>query len=49
MRLSIAAFAVGLGLLMVGLWLAWPPLSLIAPGAVLVAWSLLRRTDAAAR
>lgn len=48
MRLSVLAFVVGLILVTGGLVWAWPPLSMIVPGAVLVAWSLLRRTDAAA-
>lgn len=48
MRLSILAMILGVVLLIGGLVWAWPPLSLIVPGAVLVAWALLRSTDAAA-
>lgn len=48
MRLSVLCLVAGLVLLTAGLAWAWPPLSLIVPGAALVAWSLLRRTDAAA-
>ena len=48
MRTSMLAFTVGLMTLVAGLWMAWPPLSLITAGGALVAWSLLRSTDAAA-
>lgn len=39
-RASLVVFAAGLVLFAGGLWLAWPPLGLIGPGAVLMAISL---------
>lgn len=48
MRLSVASLLIGSVLLLAGLWLAWPPSALIVAGAALVAWSLLRSTDASA-
>ena len=48
MRLSVLAVVAGAALVFAALWLAWPPLSLLVSGAALVAWGLLRSTDAAA-
>lgn len=40
-RPVLAGAVGGAVLLVVGLWLAWPPLALIVPGVVLVAWAFL--------
>jgi hypothetical protein len=39
-RADLIGFAVGMVLFGIGLWLAWPPLGLIGPGAVLMGISL---------
>lgn len=39
-RLTLFVFLLGLGLFGAGLWLAWPPLGFIGPGAILMAISI---------
>lgn len=41
MRRAVSALIVGEPLLLAGLWLAWPPLALIAGGAQILTFGLL--------
>lgn len=40
--LNLLAFLAGVACVLSGLWLAWPPLALVAAGSALVAVGLLR-------